>query len=97
LLDFEQKARGLLDEEKLIELEHELLKNPEVGKVIPSTGGIRKMRFMRESAGKRGGLRGLYFLRDPRVYFVFIYPKNKIADISPTQKKILAQIAKELK
>jgi hypothetical protein len=94
---FDKKVEDLLDEQGFIELETELLKNPEVGKVMSGTGGIRKMRFMLGNIGKRGGLRILYVLRDPKVYFVFVYSKNKMANISPEQKKILAQIAKELK
>jgi hypothetical protein len=94
---FDKKIEGLLDEEGIIELENELLKNPEAGKVMPGTGGIRKMRFVLGTVGKRSGLRILYLFRDPKIYFVFVYPQNKMANVSVAQKKILAQIAKELK
>lgn len=35
------------------------MKNPETGKVIPETGGLRKVRWgdFRRGKGKRGGLR----------------------------------------
>jgi len=38
--------------------------NPDVGDVIPDTGGIRKARWKRPGTGKRGGVRVIYFYRD---------------------------------
>ena len=31
--------------------------NPEIGDVIPDTGGVRKVRWSRAGSGKRGGVR----------------------------------------
>jgi hypothetical protein len=39
-----------------------LIQNPEAGEVVPS-GGLRKVRWARSGAGKRGGLRIIYFVR----------------------------------
>ncbi len=95
--EFAKQAEKLLSEESLRFLENELLKNPEAGKVIAGTGGVRKVRFAQQGSGKRSGLRILYLLRAPNLYWLWMYPTSTTKDISPAQKKILAQIAKELK
>jgi mRNA-degrading endonuclease RelE of RelBE toxin-antitoxin system len=38
--------------------------NPDVGDVIPDTGGLRKVRWSRPGTGKRGGVRVIYFYYD---------------------------------
>lgn len=38
-----------------------LTENPEVGDVVPGSGGIRKVRWARKGQGKRGGVRVIYF------------------------------------
>jgi len=38
--------------------------NPEAGDVIPESGGVRKVRWSRSGAGKRGGARVIYFYHD---------------------------------
>jgi hypothetical protein len=35
--------------------------NPDVGDVIPDTGGLRKVRWTRPGTGKRGGVRVINF------------------------------------
>lgn len=37
--------------------------NPEVGDIVPGSGGVRKMRWGMPGRGKRGGLRIIYYLR----------------------------------
>ncbi len=36
---------------------------PEAGAVVPGSGGVRKLRWRRRGAGKRGGLRVIYYVR----------------------------------
>jgi len=60
---FERYRADYLDDEAFAELQQALMKNPEAGKVIKGTGGLRKMRFAdaRRGKGKRGGLRVIYY------------------------------------
>jgi hypothetical protein len=44
-------------------LQQYLIQNPEAGEVVPGSGGVRKVRWARPGAGKRGGLRIIYFVR----------------------------------
>jgi len=48
-----------LDDAGLLALQLSLIDHPEAGKVMPGTGGFRKLRWGDEtrSKGKRGGLR----------------------------------------
>ena len=36
---------------------------PDAGDAVPGTGGVRKARWSRPGAGKRGGVRVVYFNR----------------------------------
>ncbi|MFZ5578399.1 MAG: transcriptional regulator [Pseudomonadota bacterium] len=51
--------------------------NPLVGDVIPGSGGCRKVRWSRQGAGKRGGVRVIYFNRldSGVIYLLVIYAK----------------------
>ena len=55
------------------------------GDVIPSTGGIRKVRWTRQGMGKRGGARVIYYnqLEDGRVYLLIVYSKAKFDNLPP--------------
>jgi len=52
--------------------------NPEIGDVIPGSGGCRKLRWSRAGTGKRGGVRVIHYnqLADGRIYLLLIYAKN---------------------
>jgi hypothetical protein len=52
-----------LDDEEYGELQQCLMRNPEAGAVVPGSGGVRKLRWRRAGAGKRGGLRVIYYVR----------------------------------
>jgi hypothetical protein len=69
--------------------------NPELGDVIPGSGGCRKIRWVRTGIGKRGGVRVIYTMRLMRGALVLltIYPKNMQDTI---HAHILRKIAEEL-
>lgn len=52
--------------------------NPEAGDVIPGSGGCRKVRWSRSGAGKRGGVRVIYFnrLSKGHIHLLLIYSKS---------------------
>ena len=56
-------ANEYLGEDGLLALQVHLLAQPEIGKVIPGSGGVRKLRWVMPGRGRRGGLRVIYFLR----------------------------------
>ena len=59
------------------------MQNPEVGEVVPGSGGVRKMRWARPGTGKRGGLRMIYFVRyEPNeIWMLTLYAKAKYDNV----------------
>ncbi|MDA0336494.1 MAG: type II toxin-antitoxin system RelE/ParE family toxin [bacterium] len=64
---------------------------------MPGSGGLCKLRWRRESGGKRGGVRVIYYWvrDDDTIYFLTMYPKTRQDDLSPRQVKILRRIVQE--
>ena len=96
-------SRGIEREgaEVLREIQVELLKNLESGKVIQGTGGLRKLRMphSRRGKGKRGGYRVIYLdlPHIERTYLLALYSKDEKDDISAQEKKSLRQLVLNLK
>jgi len=82
-----------LSDEAYRALQRALLENPELGDVMPGTGGFRKVRWedARRGKGKRGGLRVIYYLlkSDRQIWFFTLYDKNEATDLSSSEKKML--------
>ena len=59
LPSFEKYRDMYFNDTDFLELQSFLLKNPLAGKVVPDTGGIRKLRVgdARRNKGKQGGTR----------------------------------------
>jgi hypothetical protein len=68
-----------------------------MGKIIPGSGGIRKMRWAGSGRGKRGGLRVIYYwqVADDQIWTLLAYPKNERDDLTADQIKQLKQLVKE--
>lgn len=64
-----------------------LAEHPEAGDVIPSGGGLRKVRWSRGGSGKSGGVRVIYFARNAReeIVLLAIYAKSERENLSPKQ------------
>jgi len=73
--------------------------NPEVGDVIPETGGVRKIRWSRGGMGRRGGARVIYFYHDAHrpVYPLMVYAKARREDLTPDEKKAVRRLAAVLR
>jgi hypothetical protein len=85
-----------LTDDEYRRLQIQLTHNPELGRVIPGTGGLRKLRWadQRRGKGRRGGLRIIYyyFLADQQIWFMTLYNKDEASDLSPKEKKALKKI-----
>jgi len=89
---FERVRAVYLDDDEYAELQQFLMEHPEIGDVIPGSGGVRKLRWKRKGMGKRGGLRIIYFVRyQPNEFWMLtLYAKAR-------QENVPAHILKRLK
>ena len=80
-----------LNDDDLRRLELEILRNPQVGPIVPGTGKLRKMRFAFFDRGKRGSTRVCYvdFVFYETVYLITVYPKNEKDDLTMTERNTI--------
>jgi len=85
-----------LNDESYRALQRTLLENPELGDVMPGTGGFRKIRWEdpRRGKGKRGGLRVIYYYltTDHQIWFFTLYDKDEATDLTSGEKKSLKKV-----
>ena len=89
---FSRLVFDYLSEEEYEGLKLFLALHPESGDVIPGSGGLRKLRWIRTGTGKRGGVRVIYFLRTARgeIALLTLYAKSRVGNLPP-------HIARQLK
>jgi hypothetical protein len=88
---FTKRVLQLMDDAGYSALQMYLAKHPDGGKVIPGSGGIRKVRWAGSGRGKRGGLRLIYYwwVAKDRISMLLVYPKSEQDDLSADQVKQL--------
>lgn len=88
---FTRYLSDYLDDDAYRAFQAELAVNPEIGDVMPGTGGFRKARWAdpRRGKGRRGGLRIIYFyfLAEQQVWLMTLYDKNEATDLSTREKR----------
>ena len=91
---FTRLITRLMDDEDYRELQDVLIGNPDAGRVIPGSGGLRKIRWRLAGRGKSGGVRVIYYRVNAadRIYMLYVYAKNAAEDLSKDQLKALRQI-----
>lgn len=84
-----------LSEDEYLGLQSFLLQYPQAGKVVPGSGGVRKLRWAMRGKGKRGGVRVIYYFKrqDDEIWLLTIYSKSEVSNIPA---HILRQIAQEI-
>lgn len=88
----------LLTEEELNGMIEFLACNPEIGEIMPRTGGVRKMRWPCASKGKRSGLRVLYYFHDLNMplYILAVYSKGEKLRPTMGEERQMATLVKQL-
>ena len=96
--EFSRKAPDLLGRTGLQALVTHLAENPCSGSIMAGTGGIRKLRWVREGMGKSGGARVIYYFHDHRIplYLLSIFGKNEKANLSDAEANELSKLVKHL-
>jgi mRNA-degrading endonuclease RelE of RelBE toxin-antitoxin system len=97
--EFLADVKGVLSEDEHDDLILYVALHPEVGDVIPGTGGLRKLRWAAKGRGKRGGSRVIYYFHDIHVplFLMAIFAKNVQADLSTRQRNALTRQFRGLK
>ncbi len=99
---FTRHISSYLEDDRYRELQHRLAAKPELGEVIPGTGGFRKLRRAdsRRGKGSKGGLRIIYyyFPGDQQIWLMTLYGKDEAADLTAKEKQTLKKtVEAELK
>lgn len=90
---FTRHLPGYLTDDEYKEVQARLRSNPELGDLMPGTGGFRKLRWadVRRGKGRRGGLRVIYyhFRSDHQIWLMTLYDKDEASDLTASEKKAL--------
>jgi hypothetical protein len=91
---FIKYSKEVWTDEERIEFITWIANNPLAGDVIPRTGGCRKVRWVRQGAGKRGGARVIYYnqLEKGNIGLLIVYAKAKFDNLP---SEFLEQLRKE--
>ena len=101
-LAFARHFHEYLDDDAYRALQAELASSPELGRVMPGTGGFRKVRWAdpQRGKGRSGGLRIIYFYfeSEQQIWLITLYGKDEASDLTAKEKRSLkAAIELELK
>ena len=94
---FTRLVLDLMDDDEYARLQATLALRPELGKIIPGGGGVRKLRWAGSGRGKRGGLRLIYYWQtaETRIWMLLAYPKGERDDLTSAQLRQLRILVKE--
>ena len=90
---FTRYFSSYLNDDEYRELQNRLAAGPELGDVMPATGGFRKLRWAepRRGKGRRGGLRVIYyyFPGEQQIWLMTLYGKDEASDLTAKQRQAL--------
>lgn len=87
-----------LDDDSYAALQALLAAQPDAGRVIRGSGGLRKIRWGSKGRGKRGGIRVIYYWRAPegRIYLLTVYGKGVKADLTAAERAGWRRVVEEI-
>ena len=96
--EFLKHAKPLMSDLERAELVAFVGANPEAGKIIPETGGVRKIRWAIEGMGKRGGARVIYYYHNELLplFLLSAYAKNRKANLSKAERNAMKRLVPTL-
>jgi len=98
---FRKRLDSLASIEILFEIQADLLEEPNRGRLINGTNGLRKARVgdPDRGKGKSGGFRYLYLFLEHAglIYLVYLFPKREKANLSDSDKKELSELVAIIK
>jgi hypothetical protein len=96
--EFLRKVKPLMSETEREDLVAFLGANPEAGKIVAETGGVRKVRWGLAGRGKRGGARVIYYYHSERLplFLLTAYPKNEKANLTQAERNAMKRLVQIL-
>ncbi len=95
---FTRYLSDYMDDDEYRKLQTAMMKNPEKGAIIKSSGGFRKLRWrdQKRGKGKRGGLRIIYYFFEEyrQIWFFTLYNKDEAVDLTREQKRVMKHAIK---
>ncbi len=90
--EYIRRAEKLLTETERREILDYLAANPRAGDIMEGTGGVRKLRWGRQSRGKSGGVRVIYYFHSDLMplYLLTVFAKNERANLTRAERNELA-------
>jgi hypothetical protein len=91
---FTRRIQAILSDEEYRLLQIHLVNKPDVGKIIPRSRGLRKLRWSTGGHGKRGGIRVIYywFMAKDTILLLFAYSKSEQDDLTSEQLRQLRKV-----
>ncbi|HET9589031.1 MAG TPA: hypothetical protein VFO91_09610 [Anaerolineales bacterium] len=76
---FTRQVTALITDDEYSQLQVALSAHPDMGNIIPHSGGLRKIRWSTSRRGKRAGMRAIYYwvVREDQILMLFMYPKSE--------------------
>lgn len=95
------KQIGPLSAEVLINIQSDLIQNPQRGDIVRGTHGVRKARVADPGSprGKSGSYRYLYLYLEHagRIHLLYLFSKGDQADLSPDQTRIIGALSQQIR
>jgi hypothetical protein len=94
---FTRRIQELIPEEEYRLLQLHLVNKPDGGKVVPGSGGLRKLRWSAGGHGKSGGIRVIYYwvVSADTILFLYAYPKSRQDDLTPEQLQQIRKVVEK--
>jgi mRNA-degrading endonuclease RelE of RelBE toxin-antitoxin system len=97
---FSKQLRELSDE-ILVNIQSDLVQNPERGAIVKGTHGVRKARVAdpAKSRGRSGSYRYLYLYLEHagRIHLLYLFSKGEQADLSPDQTRTIGALSQAIR
>ena len=100
LPEFDKQCKFIgLDEDDIKEIETAIMDNPNIGVLMPETGGVRKFRIVLPNRGKSGGARVVYvdFASFSITYLLSVFPKSDKVNLSRAERNAFRKLVGILK
>ena len=94
LPEYLRQAAKVLDAGERSAIVDHLATHPKAGVLIEGTGGVRKLRWGRDSRGKSGGVRIVYYFHSEAMplYLLTLFTKGDKADLSKAERNELRSL-----